>query len=83
MVLTSITTTAPGKVILSGEHAVVYGTEAIASAIDIRTTCKAKVTGLCRQLRISLAGVPAERVWNVDDLDCAIDENSESCSDFL
>jgi mevalonate kinase len=35
----SISASAPGKVILLGEHAVVYGFPAIAMAISIRSTC--------------------------------------------
>jgi len=34
----SITSSAPGKFILSGEHAVVYGSEAIAIAINKKST---------------------------------------------
>ncbi len=37
-----ITCTAPGKIYLFGEHAVVYGEPAIACAIDIRTRVSAK-----------------------------------------
>jgi mevalonate kinase len=37
-----ITCSAPGKIYLFGEHAVVYGEPAIASAIEIRTSVKVK-----------------------------------------
>jgi mevalonate kinase len=31
---------APGKAIFTGEHSVVYGKDALAFAIDLRTHCK-------------------------------------------
>lgn len=34
---------APGKSILSGEHSVVYGKDALVFAIDLRTNCRIKV----------------------------------------
>ena len=36
--LRSVAATAPGKVILAGEHAVVHGSRALATVIDLRTT---------------------------------------------
>ncbi len=42
--------TAPGKVYLFGEHAVVYGKRAIACAIDLRTTVE--VSRNCKGIRI-------------------------------
>jgi mevalonate kinase len=39
------TCTAPGKIYLFGEHAVVYGKKAIACAIDLRTTVEVADTG--------------------------------------
>jgi len=39
------TATAPGKVILLGEHAVVFGQPAIAAAIDLRLRCKVARSG--------------------------------------
>ena len=36
--LHSVAASAPGKIILAGEHAVVHGTRALATVIDLRTT---------------------------------------------
>ncbi len=38
-----VSASAPGKVIISGEHAVVYGSKAIALSINLRTTCNIKL----------------------------------------
>ena len=77
MVLSNVTTTAPGKIILSGEHAVVYGTEAIACAIDIRTTCTTRVLGNTRQLRISLGGTATERMYDIEDVNGTMDNDGD------
>lgn len=36
--------TAPGKIIISGEHAVVYNSKALSCAINLLTCCKMKIT---------------------------------------
>ena len=44
MKMYQITASAPGKCILFGEHAVVYGYTAVVSSIDIKSTCIIKET---------------------------------------
>lgn len=63
----SITVTAPGKIILHGEHAVVYGKKAVATAIGLRTSVKLEsqaddhVTLILFNFNISCK-------WKLDDL---------------
>ena len=51
---------APGKIILFGEHAVVYGEPAIAVAVDKRTTCKVVQT----DEETTVNGYPIDREYH-------------------
>ncbi|XP_075291149.1 mevalonate kinase isoform X1 [Opisthocomus hoazin] len=54
---------APGKVILHGEHAVVHGKVALAVALDLRTFLRLRPCGE-GGLRVRLPGVGVERSWD-------------------
>ncbi|KAL8764404.1 MAG: hypothetical protein Q9184_000109 [Pyrenodesmia sp. 2 TL-2023] len=62
-------TSAPGKVIVYGEHAVVYGKAAMAAAISLRSYLL--VTALSRWHRtitLRFPDIDMEHSWNIDDL---------------
>ena len=82
MVLKRVVTAAPGKIILSGEHAVVYGTEAIACAIDMRTTCKTCVLDNSTKLQVSFGDL-VKREWSVAAVNEAMDESGMICNTRL
>ncbi|KAF2669704.1 mevalonate kinase [Microthyrium microscopicum] len=67
--LPSFMVSAPGKVIVYGEHAVVYGKAAIAAAISLRSYLH--VTFLSkskRTVRLIFPDIGLDQSWNIDDL---------------
>lgn len=58
---------APGKIILFGEHAVVYGKTAVAGSIDLRTYVSL-FTSQDGRIYLSLPDFGVERTWMLKDL---------------
>ncbi|EGT54707.1 CBN-MVK-1 protein [Caenorhabditis brenneri] len=58
---------APGKIILFGEHAVVYGRTAIAGSIDLRTYVSL-YTSADGRIYLSLPDLGVEKTWMLKDL---------------
>ncbi|KAK6742793.1 hypothetical protein RB195_010204 [Necator americanus] len=63
---------APGKIILFGEHAVVYGRTAIAGSIDLRTYVSL-FTSADGRIYLSLPDLGVEKTWLLKDLTKAAD----------
>ncbi|XP_060579312.1 mevalonate kinase-like [Ruditapes philippinarum] len=66
---------APGKVILHGEHAVVYGKSAIAASLNLRSYVQLVKTGDGR-VGVDLPAVGLRHSWNVDDILKIIKQNN-------
>ncbi|NXY52942.1 KIME kinase, partial [Callaeas wilsoni] len=62
-----VAVSAPGKVILHGEHAVVLGKVALAVALDLRTFLRLQ-PGAEGRLSVFLPGVGVRRSWDTADL---------------
>uniref|UniRef100_A0A914ES42 Mevalonate kinase n=1 Tax=Acrobeloides nanus TaxID=290746 RepID=A0A914ES42_9BILA len=66
---------APGKIILFGEHAVVYGRTAIAGSIDLRTYVSL-FTSADGRIYLSLPDLNVEKTWMLKDLLKAVEKLS-------
>ncbi|KFD63412.1 hypothetical protein M514_08322 [Trichuris suis] len=76
----SINISAPGKIILFGEHAVVYGRTAVAGCIDLRTYINL-FTSADGRVYLSLPDLGVERTWLMKDLLKAADKVYEIKND--
>jgi mevalonate kinase len=65
--MTPVTASAPGKLILFGEHAVVYGHPCVVTAVDLRIRARAEVLGDDRVL-LRVPGLPEPFATNVEGL---------------
>ncbi|KAG0347892.1 Mevalonate kinase [Podila humilis] len=63
----SYLTSSPGKVILFGEHAVVYGKVATAGSLGLRSYCLVQ-TRSDRTIDVSLPDVQLARSWNIEHI---------------
>ncbi|KRY48324.1 2,3-bisphosphoglycerate-independent phosphoglycerate mutase, partial [Trichinella britovi] len=76
----SINISAPGKIILFGEHAVIYGRTAVAGCIDLRTYVNL-FTSADGRIYLSLPDLGVERTWLMKDVRKAVDKLYEGKSD--
>ncbi|KAF9282825.1 Mevalonate kinase [Mortierella alpina] len=60
-------TSSPGKVILFGEHAVVYGKVATAGSLGLRSNCLIQ-SRTDKTVEINLPDVQLARTWSIDDI---------------
>eukprot|EP01135_Chromosphaera_perkinsii_P003741 Nk52_evm1s254 gene=Nk52_evmTU1s254 len=65
--LQAVETTAPGKLILFGEHAVVHGVTAIASALDLRASCSI-VLDTDSKIILDLPDLNASYEWELSEI---------------
>lgn len=77
----TLTVSAPGKVILLGEHAVVHGVKAMAAATSLR--CYGHVGPSADHLSLAMPDIALTHAWNVAALPWALVERSEAVPTHL
>uniref|UniRef100_A0A158R622 Mevalonate kinase n=1 Tax=Syphacia muris TaxID=451379 RepID=A0A158R622_9BILA len=70
---------APGKIILFGEHAVVYGKTAVAGSIDLRTYVSL-YTSADGRIYLSLPDLGIEETWELKELFKAGEKLAQECA---
>ncbi|EDV22636.1 uncharacterized protein TRIADDRAFT_59088 [Trichoplax adhaerens] len=70
--LRSCIVSAPGKVILNGEHAVVYGKNAIAASLGLRTIAHFTPATDENSIIIELPDISIKRKWSCDTIAAAL-----------
>ncbi|CAG2181735.1 unnamed protein product, partial [Oppiella nova] len=58
----------PGKVILHGEHAVVYGKSAVALSVDLDTTVSIRLSKTSNKVRLNVDNFNDSIEWSTDEL---------------
>ena len=69
--MSDIVFSAPGKVILHGEHACVFGRCAVAATLDLRTELQVKLNDQ-NQVRAFLPDVDVEVTWDISEIQGAV-----------
>ncbi|XP_040272524.1 mevalonate kinase [Bufo bufo] len=69
---------APGKVILHGEHAVVHGKVALAVGLNLRTFLRLKPSRDNNTMKINLPNIGAKLSWNISDLQTLVPSFQDS-----
>eukprot|EP00111_Clytia_hemisphaerica_P019221 TCONS_00056768-protein len=79
--MVEIVTSAPGKIILCGEHAVVYGKEALAFSLSTTTQCCLKENmNNPSQIRIKVPDLQIDETYNGEDLEKAYGDSLQKGS---
>jgi len=77
-----VSVTAPGKIILSGEHAVVYGRPALLTAVDRTATARISATP-ARELSVSFPSLGLQEVIPLDQLPARLEALTGRYEQFL
>ena len=64
-----IVISAPGKLIIHGEHAVVYGKRAVAASLNIRTFLRLSCNKHCDKISLNLPAVDITAEWTVEEIE--------------